>query len=163
MPRPDDGSSRGADVGDTLQLLLDEREIRTLMLSFGAALDRKDWTAYAATFAEDGEFEIMGQRRSGREAIAAGPARDLAKFAGLQHLVANQTVDVAGDAASGQWYLLGIHIPDGEHRDRHADIGGCYRYRARRTPDGWRFSEVWLEVLWTSGMSFAIDEHEGSA
>jgi uncharacterized protein (TIGR02246 family) len=146
-----------------LRVLLDERELRALMVSFGSALDRKDWAAYAETFAADGEFEIMGQRRAGREAIAAGPARDLERFAALQHLVANQTVTVDGDDASGQWYLFGIHVPDGERRDRHADIGGCYRYRARRTPEGWRFSEVRLEVLWTSGLTFGIDDHRDTA
>jgi uncharacterized protein (TIGR02246 family) len=157
------GAPMPVDAEAVLQLLLDERELRTLMLSFGSALDRKDWTAYAGTFAADGAFEIMGQRRVGREAIAAGPARDLASFAGLQHLVANQTAEVDGDDASGQWYLFGIHVPDGERRDRHADIGGCYRYRARRTADGWRFSDVRLEVLWTSGLTFGIDEREDTA
>jgi uncharacterized protein (TIGR02246 family) len=157
MPRPESTTE------STLQLLLDERELRALMVAFGSALDRKDWAAYAETFAADGEFEIMGQRRAGHEAIAAGPARDLEKFAALQHLVANQTVAVDGDEATGQWYLFGIHVPDGERRDRHADIGGCYRYRARRTPDGWRFSDVRLEVLWTSGMNFGIDDHRGTA
>ena len=72
------------------------------MLAFGAALDNKDWQAYGATFAEDGEFEIMGQRRVGREAITAGPARDLAKFDRLQHLIANQVVRVSGYEATGQ-------------------------------------------------------------
>jgi uncharacterized protein (TIGR02246 family) len=142
-----------------LRLLLDEREIRALILRFGGSLDRKDWAAYAETFAEDGEFEIMGQRRTGRDAIGAGPERDLAKFDRLQHLVANETIDVDGDEASGQWYLFGIHVPSADRPDEHADIGGCYRFRCRRTPEGWRFSEVVIEVLWTAGMTFAVEDH----
>ena len=145
MPQPD----QHVDAESALQVLLDEREIRTLMLSFGSALDRKDWPAYAATFALDGTFEIMGQRRAGREAIAAGPARDLGNLPRCSTSSQTRIVEVDGDDASGQWYLFGIHVPDGERRDQHADIGGCYHYRARRTPDGWRFSDVRLEVLWT--------------
>jgi uncharacterized protein (TIGR02246 family) len=146
------------DTAAAVRLLLDEREIRGLISAFGAALDRKDWTAYAETFAPDGEFEIMGQRRVGREQIAAGPARDLAKFARLQHFVANQVVDLHGDEASGQWYLFAVHVPDGEHPERHADIGGRYRFRCRRMPDGWRFGEVRLEVLWSGGLGFAVED-----
>lgn len=148
---------------DLLRLLLDEREILALAVAFGTALDRKDWAAYAATFAEDGTFEIMGQQRVGRAAIAAGPARDLERFDRLQHLVANQIIDVDGDEARGQWYLFGIHVPDAERPAQHADIGGCYRFHCRRTAEGWRFADVRLEVLWHAGLGFAVDEHEQAA
>jgi uncharacterized protein (TIGR02246 family) len=149
MPSPD----------AALQLLLDEREIRALIRRFGGSLDRKEWAAYADTFAADGEFEILGQRRVGREAIAAGPARDLSRFDRLQHIVANEQIDVDGDEATGQWYLFGIHVPSGERPDVHADIGGCYRFRCRRTDEGWRFAEVEIEVRWSAGMPFAVDDH----
>ena len=145
-----------------LRLLLDERELRALILRFGASLDHKDWAAYAGTFAVDGEFEIMGQRRAGRTEIAAGPERDLSKFARLQHIVANETIAVDGDRASGRWYLYGIHVPSGDRPGEHADIGGCYRFRALRTADGWRFTEVLLDVLWNAGTTFTVDEHAGA-
>lgn len=142
-----------------LQVLLDEREIRALILRFGGSLDRKEWAAYADTFTRDGTFEIMGQRRVGRDAIAAGPARDLTRFDRLQHIVANEQIEVAGDEATGQWYLFGIHVPSSERPDVHADIGGCYRFRAHRTDEGWRFAEVAIEVRWSAGMPFAVDDH----
>jgi 3-phenylpropionate/cinnamic acid dioxygenase small subunit len=43
-----------------LQSLLDEAEIRDLLLGFAHGLDDKDWAAYASTFTEDGVFEILG-------------------------------------------------------------------------------------------------------
>jgi uncharacterized protein (TIGR02246 family) len=146
-----------------LQLLLDEREIRNLALSGWAAIDRKDWDGYADVFAEDGEFEIMGQRRKGREDIVAGPARDLAKYDVLQHIVTNQIVEVDGDRAAGQWYAIAVHVPDGGDPGVHADVGLRYRFTARRDAAGWRFSEVVIDVLWTSGMSFGIEERPGEA
>ena len=146
-----------------LQLLLDEREIRNLALSAWAAIDRKDWDGYANVFAEDGEFEIMGQRRKGREEIVAGPARDLAKYDGLQHIVTNQIVAVDGDRAEGQWYAIAVHVPDGDDPGVHADVGLRYRFTAGRTAEGWRFTEVVIDILWTSGMSFGIEERSAEA
>jgi uncharacterized protein (TIGR02246 family) len=150
-------------VEDQVQVLLDEREIGDLIRSAWAGIDRKDWDAYAAAFAEDGEFEIMGQRRTGREEIVAGPARDLAKYDNLQHIVTNEIIHVDGDRAEGQWYCTAVHVPDAADPASHADVGLRYRFQARREADGWRFAEVVLDILWTSGMSFGIEEHAADA
>ena len=135
-----------------------ERAIVRLIRQTWAAIDRKDWDAYADGFAEDGEFEIMGQRRKGRAEIVAGPARDLARYDGLQHLVMNEIVDVDGDRAAGRWYAVAVHVPDGSDPGVHADVGLHYRFQARREGDTWRFAEVTIQIIWTSGMSFGIEE-----
>ena len=137
--------------------LLAERDIVRLIRDAWAAIDRKDWDTYADAFAHDGEFEIMGQRRKGRTEIVAGPARDLAKYHGLQHFVMNEIVDVDGDRAAGHWYAIAVHVPDGSDLGRHADVGLHYRFQARREDDAWRFADVTIEIVWTSGMSFAIE------
>ena len=136
----------------------DELAIRRLIVSGWGALDRKDWDAYAAAFADDGEFEIFGQRRRGRAEIVAGRARDLAKYDALQHLVMNELVEVDGDEASGRWYAVAIHVPDATRPAEHADVGLRYTFRARRAADGWRFAEVRLEPLWTAGLSVVIED-----
>jgi uncharacterized protein (TIGR02246 family) len=137
-----------------------ELDVHNLIVSAWAAIDRKDWDTYANAFADDGEFEIMGQRRRGRSEIVTGPARDLAKFDVLQHIVSNIAVHVNGDHADGQWYAIAVHVPDSRATARHADTGLRYRFRASRLSDGWRFNEVLLEVLWTSGIAFDIDRSE---
>jgi uncharacterized protein (TIGR02246 family) len=136
-----------------------ERDIVRLIRDTWAAIDRKDWDAYADGFAEDGEFEIMGQRRKGRDEIVAGPARDLAKFDGLQHLVMNEIVDVDGDRAFGQWYAIAVHVPDASKPAAHADVGLRYRFKVRRDETRWHFEEAVIDVIWTSGMAFGIEEH----
>jgi uncharacterized protein (TIGR02246 family) len=135
-----------------------ERDIVRLIRDAWAAIDRKDWDSYANAFAEDGEFEIMGQRRKGREEIVAGPARDLARYDGLQHLVMNEVVDVDGDRAAGQWYAIAVHVPDASDPGTHADVGLRYRFKARRQDERWQFEEAVIEIIWTSGMSFGIEE-----
>ena len=145
-------------IDPQLKLLLDEQAIRNLIVSAWAALDSKDWPTYAEAFASDGVFEIMGQRREGRDVIVAGPARDLAKYDALQHIVSNELIRVDGDMAEGQWYAIAVHVPSAADASEHADVGLHYRFRARREADGWRFTEVALEPKWTAGMRFGIDE-----
>lgn len=135
-----------------------ELEVRNLIVSAWAAIDRKDWDTYANSFAEDGEFEIMGQRRQGRAEIVAGPKRDLAKYDVLQHIVTNVTVHVNADDADGQWYAIAVHVPDASDPGRHADVGLRYRFRASRRPDGWCFAEVVLDALWSAGIAFEIED-----
>jgi uncharacterized protein (TIGR02246 family) len=138
-----------------------ERDVVRLIRDAWAAIDRKDWDAYASSFAEDGEFEIQGQRRKGREEIVTGPARDLARYDRLQHLIMNELVDVDGDSATGSWYAIAVHVPDGSDPGAHADVGLRYSFKASRGDDGWHFTEAAIEEIWTSGMSFAIAARPG--
>lgn len=139
-----------------LQKLLDRAEITDLMVSFGAALDNKDWAAYANCFTEDGSFTIMGQTRHGREAIADGPARDLTRYDGLQHIMTNHRITIDGDRATSINYLFGIHIPDASNPGQHADIGARYDCQCVRTPDGWKLAEAEITPIWEAGLEFRI-------
>lgn len=142
----------------SLDRITAERDVHDLIVSAWAGIDRKDWDAYANAFAEDGEFEIFGQRRRGRAEIVAGPARDLAKFDGLQHIISNVIVRVDGDEAAGQWYCIAVHVPDAARPDQHADVGLRYDFVAHRTAEGWRFAEVVITPIWSSGMSFEVED-----
>jgi uncharacterized protein (TIGR02246 family) len=135
----------------------DELAIHRLIVSGWAALDRQDWDTYAAAWAEDGEFRILGKHRRGRAEIAAGPAGDLVQYDAIQHVIANELVEVDGDEASGQWYAIAIHVPDAAQHSEHADAGLRYTFRARRIAEGWRFTDVRLELVWTAGLP--LGEH----
>jgi hypothetical protein len=45
-----------------------------------------------------------------------------------------------------------VHVPDAARPSDHADAGVRYAFRARRNADGWRFTSVRLELLWTAGL-----------
>ena len=104
--------SMSTEPDGALRRLLDEAEISQLMLAFARGLDEQDWDGYANTFAPDGVFEILGQRRVGREQIAAGPARDLTRYARTQHFSSNHRIEVRGDSATASHDLLAVHVPD---------------------------------------------------
>jgi uncharacterized protein (TIGR02246 family) len=145
-----------------LERLVDEAAIGALLLRFADRLDAKDWEAYAATFADDGVFEIFGQQRVGREAIAAGPARDLTRFARTQHYSVNHVIAVSGDEADARASLLAVHIPDLSRPAEHADVGGVYHCTCLRTGEGWRFRHVRLEILWTAGTDFTAPDERSA-
>jgi hypothetical protein len=104
----------------------------------------------------------MGQQRRGREEIAAGPARDLARYDSLQHFSTNHMIDVDGDTATASHYVIGVHVPDAGTPARHADVGGRYHCECVRTAHGWRLSHVRIEVLWSGGEDFRIEPPAGS-
>jgi uncharacterized protein (TIGR02246 family) len=145
-----------ATVEERLQALEDRQAVSDLMLAFGAALDAKDWDAYAELFLEDGKFTIEGQARHGREEIVAGPRRDLERYAALQHYSTNHKVAVDGDEAVSSHYLIAVHVPDSGSMELHGDAGGRYDCKCVRTTDGWRFAEVELRAFWRAGEAFVI-------
>jgi hypothetical protein len=59
---------------------------------------------------------------------------------------------VNGDEATARSSLMAIHIPVLDDLSAHADIGAMYHYRCIRTPDGWLFSHVRVEIMWTGGL-----------
>jgi uncharacterized protein (TIGR02246 family) len=134
----------------------DRAEISQLLLTFVNSLDARDWDGYANTFTPDGVFEIMGQRRTGRAEIAAGPARDLGGFGRTQHFSSNHVIELARDTATARHYLLAVHVPDAARPAEHADIGGQYTCDCVRTAEGWRFRSVSLEIWWTAGEHFRL-------
>jgi uncharacterized protein (TIGR02246 family) len=142
---------------DAAQTLHDERAISKLMTSFVQCLDRRDWTGYARTFTSDGVFVILGQEHHGWDDIAAGPARDLARFHRTQHFSTNHVVTVHGDTVEAIHYLLGVHVHSSSGQRFHADIGGQYECRCERTDEGWRFRRVELEIWWSGGQAVTIE------
>jgi hypothetical protein len=99
-----------------LRRLLDREEISNLRIAFSTALGAKD----------RGEFTIMGQKRTGREEIAAGPARDLERHGPLKRFSTNHPIEVDGNGARACHYVIAGHGPDAD------DVGGRYV----RTADG---------------------------
>lgn len=71
----------------------------------------------------------------------------LAGFDCTQHLLGNVVVDIDGDDAHATCYLQAQHVLGGDV----FTVGGTYRDRISRTPDGWRIAERRLEPVWQTG------------
>jgi uncharacterized protein (TIGR02246 family) len=114
-----------------VQVLEDREAIRALLVTYARTLDERDFSAFEQLWARDAEF--IG----GANSTAKGPAaiRDLlqgllkvngAPVPGRDfHLVMNQTVDVAGDTATG--FSRGTWVvTDPEKRLRISIIANYY-------------------------------------
>lgn len=101
-----------------VQHLEDTEAIRELLRDYGRHLDRRDIDAWAALFADDGEWlGGLGHAR-GREALRgmladALPPGPPAPGEGGHHLFADQRVEVDGDRATAQSRWVFITTTDG--------------------------------------------------
>jgi uncharacterized protein (TIGR02246 family) len=145
-------SNPPTDSSHQLQWLVDRAAISDLIVDFARSLDDQDWAGYAANYAEDGVLAVAPTiTHTGRDGLAEFVAGSLGRYAGTHHLSSNHAIDVDGDTATARSYLVAAHVFDAAEPHRHADGAGWYRYRLRRTAEGWRFTHVSLEIRYVSG------------
>jgi uncharacterized protein (TIGR02246 family) len=141
-------SEQDGTVEARLRRLEDKDEIMALFLAYRRALDEKDFAAYAALFAAEGEF-IAGEMR------ARGPAAIQELVEGMLgtlltaesgndlHVVANPDITLEGDRATARstWiYILRGEDggPDLAKVGRYEDVlvreGGAWRFLSRDAP-----------------------------
>ncbi len=148
-------SERGGVDAAALQRLLDESDLRKLILQMPWHLDSKDWDAVGRLFTEDAELEIRGEKRKGREEIVNGPKGDLQKlYEATYHHMGNIYIDIDGDTASIVAYTVAYHLPKASDPTMHADAGGKYYVEAVRTESGWLMRKLRLEIGWLGGIPF---------
>ena len=124
-----------------LQQLVDKEEIQQLLLDYGRHLDSRDFAAYSALFAKDGEWV-------GGFGSVSGPANIktfMEKNMGTQpnvaknyHLLSNFMITVNGDTATA-WSRWAFVVPG----DRGATIAQAGRYDDTlvRENGRWRFKK----------------------
>lgn len=141
-------SEQDGTIEARLRRLEDVAEIGELFQAYRRALDEKDFAAYAALFAADGEF-VAG------EMSARGPAAIQALVEGMLgsllttetgadlHVVANPEIAVDGDSARARstWiYILRDEAGGpalckvGHYDDLLVREGGAWRFRRREAP-----------------------------
>ncbi len=101
------------------QRLLDEAEIRRVMVRYARGVDRRDYDLLASVWAHDAytEYPDAGRGISGREAIMEWLKETLEQFQATMHFIGNQTVDLKGDKASVETYAVAYHRLGGGDRD----------------------------------------------
>lgn len=138
----------------TLQELSDKQEIAEVLYRYATALDSRDGGLLRQVFLEDAVFEIGAGvgRFEGVAAIADVVGAFLGGLEASQHIISNPVIELDGDRATSACYLHAQHyLPDQRTGGNTLEIGGTYRDRLVRTPDGWRIEHRELEVTWTEG------------
>ena len=83
----------------------DEQALRNLMARYVDAVNRYDADAWAATWAEDGVWNLLGAPVSGRDNILGLWQQMMASFEFALMMPNSCLFEVSGDTASGHWYL----------------------------------------------------------
>jgi uncharacterized protein (TIGR02246 family) len=133
----------------------DERAIRRLVARYCHAIAERDDAAWAATWAEDGEWLVLGAAIRSRVAILEHYRKLVSRARWVVQLATDGIVDVDGDTAQGRWQVL-------EFLQWSNSTGGqnVARYRDRyvRGADGeWRFARRQLLVTYIGGPDLTAD------
>lgn len=116
----------------------DRLAIGDLYARYSWAFDERRAGEWAALFAEDGSFVIVGgPRADGRAALEAFADKMGNRYPGIRHLVSAVAVEADGDGARGRAYVVAV-VPDGNGGFRNLEQGS-YEDRFVARPEGWRF------------------------
>lgn len=133
-----------------LQALLDKQEITELVYAFARAADRHDHDAMRALYHPDA--------RDDHGAFFKGPAMEFidrlpeiqAPMRILQHNVTTVNIELDGDYAEGEVYVLAYHQVATDAEPLDLMIGGRYLDRYERRDGAWKFSERAVLADWAT-------------
>ena len=118
--------------------LRDERAIRNLGARYCHAIGASDDDAWAATWAEDGDWRVLGNTARGRAAALEHYRKLVANISWVVQMAFDGIVEVDGDRAEGRWQILEYLQWQGGKGGQNV---GHYRDEYVRGADGeWRFA-----------------------
>ncbi|HKC50584.1 MAG TPA: nuclear transport factor 2 family protein [Myxococcota bacterium] len=143
--------------------IADELAIRGLVARYCHAVAERDDAAWAATWADDGVWVVLGQEVRGRDAVLEHYRKLLSAARWVVQVATDGWIELGGDSASGRWQIReSIQTQDGrallnlgQYRDRYVrGPGGVWRFARReligsyfgppdlsaesRPPEGWK-------------------------
>lgn len=118
--------------------LEDLHELQQLRARYCQYLDDGRWEDLTGLFTEDGAFIGLSTARGKAEMLEFFPKLNATTVTSWWHFSANETLELDGDTATGETWLLQPCVVEGE-----AQIAaGRYRDRMSKGSDGvWRFDE----------------------
>lgn len=139
--------AEGADAGEArLQRLEDIEAIRSLLVDYGRTLDRRDFQAYGALFAQNGSWKGGMGTATGPDAIAKMVAAGFERmspslYENSNHVMSSFDIDLDGDTAKAwsrwTWVVVGANgKPQAERAGRYEDTlvreGGEWKFQTRQ-------------------------------
>ncbi|MFE1592061.1 nuclear transport factor 2 family protein [Nocardia sp. NPDC058705] len=139
-----------------LRELLDRQEIQALVDRLTAAVDEGRFDAFTTIYTADVTAKSPGGEARGREAVIALASRNYSSERHESHYISNVQIDLESDRAAVRANTIFTIFPTVAVAGRMAPeplftSGGPYRFEAVRTTEGWRFSRVETQPLWSTG------------
>lgn len=118
----------------------DELAIRDLVARYADAVVRRDAEAWAATWAEDGEWHIFGQPTRGRDEVVALWKTLMGTLSFVLQVPSSGIVRIEGTRGTGRWHITEYGkgndgagtLTLGTYQDEYCRIGDLWRFRLRR-------------------------------
>jgi SnoaL-like domain len=118
----------------------DERAISALLISYGCAIDRRDWELFRACFSEDCECDYGSFGRwLGPTAITNYMKHVHADMGPTLHRITNIVMSMEGGQALARCYVDALLMPVAVSGPVHHGIG-YYDDQLIRTGTGWRIA-----------------------
>jgi hypothetical protein len=142
--------------------LLDERAIRTVVLTYCRGIDRMDRGLVRSCYHDDA-VEEHGSFRGTIDEYIEWVWTVLARYDRTVHLVANQLVELRGDRAHCETYGIAFHEGDPEDPTKNLTTGFRYLDRFERRDRGWKILQRvavtdWCRLL-PAESRWAIPDH----
>jgi ketosteroid isomerase-like protein len=141
---------------DSQSRLADEATITALRVTFGHAVDTRNWNLLDAVFAEHVEadfsaFGVPAAKMPRANVVAIFQRSFRHDHVRTFQAYSNFQVEVAGDTATMISLLHGHHTGEGFEGGNVFELRARYNDRLVRTGNGWRIAGVKLEVISLSG------------
>jgi hypothetical protein len=136
-----------------LRELLDEREIRGVLMRYCRAVDRMDEALLRSCYHPDARDE-HGSFAGSVDEYVAWALRLLRGYATTMHFLGNVLVEVAGDVALAESYGISFHRSDPKPDEpfdprRNLTVGFRLVDRFERRAAGWRIARRIATTEWT--------------
>lgn len=118
----------------------DERAIGAVLLSYGCAIDRRDWDKFRACFSDDCECDYgsFGKWR-GPAAITQYMKQAHADLGATMHRITNIEIAMKDGLANARSYVDALLLPFIDGGPMHQAVG-YYDDQLVRTSTGWRIA-----------------------
>jgi 3-phenylpropionate/cinnamic acid dioxygenase small subunit len=138
-----------SELDPRVQELLDKQEIQEVVYRFARGVDRHDWDLVRSCY-HDGALDNHGPFKGPVEEYVPWVADALPQLAEMtMHFIGNVLVEVDGDSAQSEAYVIGYHRyrrDDGSRWDWLG--GGRYVDHFERRDGAWRIAERVLAWEW---------------
>ena len=132
----------------------DELALRELVARYADAVCRRDAAAWRATWAADGEWQIMGQTVQGRDEIVALWERLMGGIPQVIQIPHEGLIEIEGDRASLRWYVT----EQGKLADGSALVmSGVYLDECVKEDEIWLFAKRVFHSLYSGPPDLSAD------
>lgn len=134
-----------------------KQEIAELHYKYARGIDKQDWETFRSVFADTVQADFS---HWGVGANMEMPADALSEIVAVlfskkglvtQHYMTNFLIDVDGDTATGDTYVLARH----KIGEEQMDLNGYYECSYVRGDDGWKIRSIVLYPRWDEGHDVA--------